>query len=287
MSNPEDLLSESMAPALLAAYQATLAEMQSLRQREIGWVDQDVFEAVKKVVTHIPKIHSLRPQFNVFGPGFRAHWVDDLERYAHAALHAFIAYRDHPEPEGSLAELVKRAGELRSILATDSAALIAHKLLDERWLPDFDGGVGAQAIACDLLVLRGVLERAHPRVKGKSAFTLDELVRAESFARAILQRLSDPSEPEPLIWEAADLHQRSFTLLDRAYHEARRAVVFLRWGKEDDHEYAPVLHQYNRMLERWRVAGKEAGQPSEDARRRAGFAAAAFTWSTQRRPIQN
>lgn len=286
MADDDALTNEAMKPVLLAAYEATLAEMRELPESSIGWLEHDVVAIASTALAHLPKIMSLRPKFDEFGAEFHANWVDALERYAHAALHAYSVYRDNPEPAGSLPELVKRAGRLRTILARDCLALVEEELLNQQWFRDFDGGVGAQSIACDLLVLRGVLRGLPAKVKGKTVSTPKALEDAENMAETLLRRFSDPLESEAFVWEPADLYLRAFTLLDRAYQEARRAVVYLRWGKDDDHEYTPELYQRNRVLERWRVADRKV-EPDENDRRRARFLAAALTSLSHRKPTAN
>lgn len=287
MADDDALTSEDMKPVLLAAYEATLPEMRALREESIGWIEHDVTRIASLAITYFPKIESLFPEFYQFGPAFHDDWVRDLVRYAHAALHAYSVYRDNPEPDGSLPHLVKRAGALRTLLVMDCLDLVERELLSDRWYKDFSGGVGAQSIACDLLVLRSLLREARAKRQLQLASTLHDLDEAEILAETILRRWADPRNSEPLIWEPADLHLRAFTLLDRAYQEARRAVVFLRWGKEDDHEYAPEPYERIRVLERWRVAYRRIDQPDENDRRRAHLLAATLTSLTHRKPIES
>lgn len=187
---------------------------------------------------------------------------------------------------GSLPELVRRAAHLRNILVTDCSSFLARNMLTYQAFQDFDGGPSSQSIACDLLVLRTILDELFPRVKGKCPFTPSEIREAEAFAEAILTRLTDPSEPAPLVWEPADMYFRAFTLLDRAYHEARRGVQYVRWDQEDAHAYAPPLYSYNRLFERWRAQGKHF-ETNESAARHARFVAAALTAASRKKPRDN
>ena len=49
------------------------------------------------------------------------------------------------------------------------------------------------------------------------------------------------SDPSP-VGAANDERQRAFTLLARAYDEARRAVSFIRWHEEDADTFLPSLY---------------------------------------------
>lgn len=273
-------------PKLRAAFDATLAEMCALQVNEVGWNDQDAVLITETVFKHIPKIQTLRPRLAQFGDDYQLCWVDDLERYANATLYAFHAYRKQPEPAGSLPELVRRAARLRNILVTDCSSFLARNMLDYKAFLEFDGGPSSQTIACDLLVLRTILDDLFPRVKGKCPFSPSDIREAEAFAESILLRLMDPREPAPLVWEPADVYFRAFTLLDRAYHEARRGVLYLRWDQEDDHAYAPPLYFYNRLFERWRAIGKHP-EAEDGVARRARFMTAALTAVSRKKPLEN
>jgi hypothetical protein len=277
------MISDSLNPAHRVAFQATIAEILSLEVNEVGWNDHDVVVIAERVFTHIPRIQSLRPSLLQFGEEYHLEWVDALERYANAALYTFHNYRDNPEPPGSLPELVRRAAHLRNILVTDCSSFLARKMLDYKRFQDFDGGTKSHSVACDLLILRSLLDELYPKIKGECPFSPSDMREAEAFAEAILTRLMDPNERGPLVWEPADMHFRAFTLLDRAYHEARRGVQYIRWDEEDAHTFAPPLYFYNRLFERWRSAHR----PDEGTDRRARFTAAAMTAVARRKPFEN
>lgn len=285
MTDPPPATDPLVDPVLKAAFDATLAEMRALDASETGWNDLDVPLIAERVFTHLPKIQSLRSNLARFGPEYQLQWVDDLERYTNAALYAFHNYRKHPEPAGTLPELARRAARLRNVLVTDCTPYFARNLLDYGKFKQFDGGPSAQSIACDLLVLRTVMDELYPRVKGKCPFSPSDLREAEAFAEAILSRLMDPHEPPPQVWEPADLHFRAFTLLDRAYQEARRGVQYVRWDHEDEHSFTPPLYFYNRLFERWRVWGLPVDR--ENAERRARFTTAALTAVARKKPMRN
>jgi hypothetical protein len=60
---------------------------------------------------------------------------------------------------------------------------------------------------------------------------------------AHLLGLTGQKDQSPVVVAAAaDMRKRAFTLFSRAYDDARRAIIFLRWHKEDADTIAPSLY---------------------------------------------
>jgi len=251
---------------LQSAYEAVLPELREIPVQDVAWVDQNVVEVASVALAAIPKIQSLRAELGGFGDLYRIDRVDNIERYAKAALYADRAYRENPEPEGSLPALVEQAAVLRVRLATDCDTLIEDKLLDKQRFNDLDGGIRYEFVACDLLLIRAALTAIYPKVKDRVSVTLDDLLRAEELANAIFSRLSDPHATGPLAWEPAEMRCRAYTGLTRAYGEACRGVNYVRWHHEDAEEFTPDLMSRSlALLERRRFARQEPSVSVRDA----------------------
>jgi hypothetical protein len=79
-------------------------------------------------------------------------------------------------------------------------------------------------------------------LEGKTPLSLQELNQAANPALDLASAIGSKEQSPVVIGEAARSRQAAFTLFRRAYDEARRAVLYLRYHEGDGDEIAPSLY---------------------------------------------
>jgi hypothetical protein len=102
-------------------------------------------------------------------------------------------------------------------------------------------GKGYQHLTAEVFGLLALLRARWNEVAGRSAVQTSELEFASRLADDLASSLRQREEARTVLGEASLCRQRAFTLLVRAYDDARRAVTYLRWHSEDVDRIAPSL----------------------------------------------
>src|SRR5688572_5909064 len=79
-------------------------------------------------------------------------------------------------------------------------------------------------------------------VQGRTALQAAELDAAEALADRLVSGVGAREQGPTIVLEAADRRRRAFSLFARAYDQARRAVIYLRWDQGDADDIAPSLY---------------------------------------------
>ena len=130
---------------------------------------------------------------------------------------------------------------LRNQLLSDAAALVKRGLLDGSRLRQIKGGTGYLNTAMDLGVLAHVLGEAWSAIASKSAVQASELDEAERLYQQLMNAYALRNQRSSSVAAATDDRQRAYTLLVRAYDQARRAMTYLRWAENDADTLVPSL----------------------------------------------
>jgi hypothetical protein len=156
-----------------------------------------------------------------------------------------------------LAELNDEGIKLRSTLQGDITALIARGFIHPDSIKNYTALTGYKNIASDLQIQAQILKDNWSQIEGKCATTLAEVEHALKVAAHLL-RLTGLKEQSPaVVANASEQRKRAFTLFRRAYDDARRAIIFLRWHEEDADEIAPSLYA-GRTGTKKKVNGEES-----------------------------
>jgi hypothetical protein len=144
---------------------------------------------------------------------------------------------------------------VRETLLADANTLVARGYINASVLKQLKGPVGYKNVATDLQILGSVLKDNWATIAGKCATQLGELEHAIKLAARILRVVGLREQSPAVIAAAADIRMRAFTLFTRAYDDARRAVIYVRWHEGDADAIAPSLY-----------AGRSNGRkkPAED-----------------------
>jgi hypothetical protein len=218
--------------------QRRLPELQRLEPGELLSINARVIDCV---VTTLGTVERLRPLLPALArlDGWNAGLVSGLEDWAIILRDAQVAVRSVGERVVPDSSLVAAARELRHRLHADALALTARRVLEPAALVTLKGRPGYKNLAHDLQVLHAVFATNQTLISGRSAVTAHDLNRARELAETISRAAMRPVQPT---YKAArDLRARAYTMLRRAYAEARAGVAFLRRKEGDVDRIAPPL----------------------------------------------
>lgn len=115
-------------------------------------------------------------------------------------------------------------------------------LIEPVKLQDLRKGQAFRALARDLDLLRLAFQSQWSVISGKSAVTPEDLETAARLSRELLDVLTSRADGTVQRGSAIDWRQRAFTLLSRAYDDARAAIAYVRRQRTDAESIAPSLY---------------------------------------------
>ena len=223
------------------AFEATAAARAALAQDELLPINLDVRIALTTVLGVLPRLLGLRDAIAESLPTFDATPLDALGDYAEALAYAQSGFLAASGPEKALPALAARASQIRAQLTSDAAALAQRGLLDGRRLSELKGTTGYLNIASDVGVLVRILRERWRDIDHKSAIEPQELDEAEQMFERMTTAYAARASRPLTVAAALEDRRRAYTLLVRAYDQARRAVTYLRWTEGDADAIAPSL----------------------------------------------
>lgn len=232
--------SQTDAAEFVAGFKRVEAEIRAISDRELQIINIDVPGAVATVLGALPEIRALRSELTAL-PGFDLPRFDKLRDYALALGHTHAMYRAASGPSDGVTELAERVSNLRDILQADATALAKRGILDEGQVLKLRSGSGYKNIAFEVVGLIGLFREHWDKIHGRSALQLDELERAGELAQKLVTGVGLREQAPAALGAASALRQRAFTVLLRAYDEARRGISYLRWQTNDAADIAPSL----------------------------------------------
>jgi len=224
-----------------APFEATAKARAKLSADELAPINVDVRMVIATVAGALPNLKALRADMEHHTPHLDFAELDAIPTYSAALGYAHSAYLTSVEPTDPLPELATRAAALRDQLLSDARALARRKLLNERHLEEVQGGNGYLNTVSDLGILIRVLRESWSAIASKSAIEESEIEEAERLYNELNVAYGGRANPTVRQGTANDDRQRAFTLLVRAYRQARRAVIFLRDAEGDAERLVPSL----------------------------------------------
>jgi hypothetical protein len=224
-----------------AAYEQVLPELIAFPESELVTINLDVPTAATTAIGAWPEMSTFREQVKTL-PGFDVAAFDKLEVYALAAVHAHGQFVAASTPAVPLPELAERALAARELLLSDATALAKRGLVNGERLKELKGPQGYRNIAIDIVVLDALFKERWAVIASKTALTSAELAAAVKVADDLVTAIGQREQAPVVVTVATDYRQRAFSLLVRAYDQARRAIGFLRWDKGDLEDIAPSLY---------------------------------------------
>ncbi|HEX7477387.1 MAG TPA: hypothetical protein VF331_06245 [Polyangiales bacterium] len=242
------------------AYERALPDMAALPENELVIINLDIPSAVATTLGAWQEIAPLREQ--VMGlHDFDVTRFDKLETYALAAWQAHSMYVAASTPVAQIQELGDKAAASREQLLSDAVALAKRGLIDGERLKELKGPIGYKNVAVDIGVLVTLLRERWAVVSSKTALSSDELDAAETLADELITAVGQREQAPLVVAAATDNRQRAFSLLVKTYDQARRAVSYLRWNKDDIDSIAPSLYAGRQNTNHRKGADASQGEP--------------------------
>jgi hypothetical protein len=117
-----------------------------------------------------------------------------------------------------------------------------QQLVHPATIKNYSGLNGYKNIATDLQIQGQILKDHWRQIEGKSAATQAEIEQAFKVAAHLLRLTGEKEQSPAVVASTADMRKRAFTLFTRAYDDARRVMLFLRWHEEDADTIIPSLY---------------------------------------------
>jgi hypothetical protein len=223
------------------AYELALPEMLALPESELVTINLDVPAVATATLGAWPEIAAFGEQVKAL-PGFDASQFGKVETYALATVYAHGQFMMASAPAVVLPELSEKALAARQVLLADAMALATRGLVDGGPLRELKGPIGYRNVSMDIVALVGLFRKHWPQISSKTALTSAEIDTAEKVADDLLYAVGRRDQAPVVVAAATETRQRAFTLLVKAYDQARRAIGFIRWDKGDIEDIAPSLY---------------------------------------------
>lgn len=244
---PMKALSEALRASILAeapreqAYEAVLDELEAVAEASLVSVNLSVATVVSRVLGALPHLAGFRGEFERL-PDFDLARFDRLELYAGALSYAHTRYQIATKPPDGLRALHEDARALRALLFRDVQLGIARGWIPESSIRHLRGYDGYQNTAHDLELLCGALEARWPEIEGKCGTSAEELEYASKLGFHLLRVYGLREQKDDYRAEVRAQRARAFTLLARAYSDARAALLYLLKDQTEVDRIAPSLY---------------------------------------------
>ena len=224
------------------ALAAVQGEVVALGAHDLEAINVDVNATVVTAMGSVAELETYRPQLAKLPTEDAIRALDKLDLYARALgqAHAIFLRQDAASVEPM--EASKRVVEARGLLLSVATLLVHRKAIEESALGQLKGTVGFKNQSNDVLQLVDVLRDAIAKGTDGGLVTSAELDEAERAVQALMLAMGRREQGPQMQSEAAELRQRCFTLLVRAYDELRRSIGYLRYYEEDVDTIIPSLY---------------------------------------------
>lgn len=200
-----------------------------------------VERAVTTVLGCLPALRRLREELLRCLPTFNVERFDRLEEYALALLHAQVLHRGRV-PRRSLTEQARELAELRERLLADARSLASHGLLREEGLQLCKRSRGYRALADDVFLLVELFREQWSSIEQRTPASMELLQQASRLSLELLRAVGARQHGPAKVSATQLVRQQAFTLLFRAYDEARRAAQYLQRERGGTEELAPAFY---------------------------------------------
>jgi hypothetical protein len=242
-AHPEEVQPAGEVPPLSReAYLKHLEEMKAIPDDKLIPVTLIVNQTTTRAMGSLPAIQRLRPQMIEELPKLNIKQIDTIEEYALALAYAQSLHMGATTTPEDLDAMIAEASVLRSNFLSDARSLANRNHLDRKKLTRFKNAPGHSNMATEVMGLAAILLEAWPTVSNKTGTTPEELQRANYLGTRILRAVSVRDRDDAPVPEETLRRQQAFTLLVKAYGQARRATVYLRDEEGDADELVPSLY---------------------------------------------
>ncbi|RYZ01228.1 MAG: hypothetical protein EOO73_36200, partial [Myxococcales bacterium] len=239
------------------AYERAKADWAALESDQLLKVNLDISIAAQTILGALPEVRALRERIVQELPTFDAAEFDKLEDYVLGLVFVHARYVMATQPPDDLSELSSAASALRERLAADARTLSLRGLFDARKVAALKGSTGYRNVGIDLQSLSAELEAVWSEIEGKCATTREELDAAAQMAVRLLRVVGVRDQAPVVLAALVEERMRAFTLVIKAWEEARAAVSYLRRDQADADSIAPSLYTGKALR-------KKASEPDDE-----------------------
>lgn len=225
---------------LKKAYDNTAAERAAIGADELLPLNLDVDTVVTTVLATSGKLTTIHGSIVEIVPGDIVAKFARLLEYGQALAKAQALFNTAMKPAPELPAFHDRAAKIRLLLASDAAVLTQRGLVAQSIIDGLKGAVGYVNTASDLQTLITLYQTSWSKISEMTAIKTADLQEAEQAYTALMSAIVARGQAGSLE-SATDQRLRAYTLVLRAYDEARRVVSFVRWHEADLEDFVPSL----------------------------------------------
>lgn len=236
-------------PESRAAAERIAPEMARMVGAELLQINLDIPASVTQLLGIWPTFKERIPAIAAL-PNVDVQSIEKLRDYA-LTLHHWSGAVLYVSPEtDALPALIEKGIALRDRTLNDLKSLAGHGVIDSGALTKFRENSGHRKLAQDLAGLSSFVHERWADIQGKCLITLESMDEATRLGDAIMQLVGDRERSPASSAHATLQRDKAYTLFVRAYDEARRAVLFLRWHEEDADSILPSLYKGSRKAKK-------------------------------------
>lgn len=234
---PHDPIHEE---SLRASAALLAAEIVAVPDSEVIPLNLDVTTVVGIVNAALVNLARFDTQLAAL-PGLDMGPIRKLPDYANALLHWQASTLYATTPSLGLTERAALGIETRERVLHDLGSLVRHGVLDGALLKEFGDSIAHRRVGLDLVGLANLVHDRWDSIGGRSLITLEDMDMAATLGREIVNlcRLRDAAPT--LASDAVKMRDKAYTLVVRAYNQARAGMIFVRREEGDVDTLVPSL----------------------------------------------
>jgi hypothetical protein len=225
-----------------AAFARVRLAIKSLPEKDWYPVNVDAFDCIIAVLGTLPEVRAMREEIAEEFKRFDFDQFDNIETYTLALNHINAIWRAATLDKVETTARAKALEPIRDDLMQHTALMGRRGLINPEPLAKCKSNTSHKVLAQDVIMLVNHIKASWSNLEGKTPLSLQELNQAANQALDLASAIGSKEQSPVVIGEAARSRQAAFTLFRRAYDEARRAVLYLRYHEGDGDEIAPSLY---------------------------------------------
>jgi hypothetical protein len=250
------------------SYERTLPELKALPDAEVGRVNAPVPAVIQIVCGALPRLDALGEAMREALPLLDHVAIGKLGDYTHTLYYTNILAMPSAEGDADVPALLAEATPLRERMLTNAESLAQYGLVDADRVASIRSGTGHFDTANDVGALAQLYRSGGDELASKTPVTRAEIDRAAELSLRLIHALGRRragSDGSGLPSRYEDERARAFRLVVRTYHQARRAVTYLRWDEGDADLIVPSLFAHRRRARDVEPEPPPDGEPADEA----------------------
>lgn len=228
--------------SLERAYERVRDEIASVADSDAAQMNIDVTAAIARVQFVAPAIGALREAHAHHLQAVDLARVARLADYADALAYLHTDFVHQDRPVDLLPAMYAEALRFRETVLAVGRVLVRLRLLESSVFDRAGSVQGYRNVGYELGNLCGKLLDAYPHISGRCPLSEEQLLRGKHLAARLVVGVAVRTTTRAQRTSVTIERRRAYTLMVRAYDEARRMVAFVRWHEGDADAIAPSLY---------------------------------------------